>query len=147
MHWYKKSQFNEENTQNIDTPTIMVQPYEPIIQEVVNEMSLENPLFFKGINKINVDMGYGQFGSVGSENPADININIDKIKNTIGQDIDLNDPQYKNVVKDAIRTVIIHEKAHVSDASKAQEGSDVPLSGEELFPGGENVAEQAEKNI
>ena len=55
MNWYKKAQFTEENTQNIDVPLITVQPYEPVVQEAVDELYNENPRFFVGVNKINIE--------------------------------------------------------------------------------------------
>ena len=149
MNWYKKAQFTEENTQNINTPIIMVQPYEPIVQEVVDELYNENPQVFININRINVDMGYGQFGSVVSDNPADININLNNIKNEVSSKIitsfDINNEKHKMILKNEIKRIIIHEKEHVQDAFKAQEGSEDPLEGQELFPGGEGVAERAEQ--
>lgn len=147
MNWYKKAQFTEENTQNIETPLIMVQPYEPLVQEAVDELNSENPNFFKGVNKVNIDMGSGQYGSVSSENPSDININLDNIKSQLESDLqgqfDINNPAHKQHLLNLVKEVIVHEKAHVSDALQTQELSDTALSGEELFPGGENVAEQA----
>jgi hypothetical protein len=150
MNWFKKAQFTEENTQNIDVPIINIQPFEPIVQEAVNELYQENSNFFKGINKINIDTSYSQFGSVESVNPADININFNKIKSEIVSQIgnfDIYNPQHLKFLKDAIKRVIIHEKAHVQDAFQVQEMSqDRILGGEDLFPGGENVAQQAENN-
>jgi len=148
MNWYKKSQFTSENIQNVEIPIITVQPYEPIVQEVVQELYNEQPQFFIGVNKINVDMGYGQFGSVESINPADININFNRIKSEVSsqikENLDLNNFEHIRFLKDAVRKIIIHEKAHVQDALKTQESSKIPLSGEELFPGGESVAQRAE---
>lgn len=144
-NWYKLAQYTSDNTQGIDTPLIMVQPYEPLVQEAVDELQSESPNIFIGVNKINLDMGYGQFGSVSSDNPADINININNIKsevsNQLGSPFDPNNEQHKKVMKDSIKRVIVHEKAHVSDYDQ-----DSHLSGGNPFPGGEGVAEQAERN-
>jgi hypothetical protein len=109
--WYKRSQFTPENTTNLNNPTISVEPYEPIIQEVVNDIKTENPIFFNGVNKIKVDMGYGQLGSVDSTNPGDININIYKIKSDVmaqmsGQNFDINNPQHKQIMKDVVKRTI-----------------------------------------
>jgi len=149
MSWYKKSQFTEENTSSVQVPTINVQPYEPIVQQVVEEIKEQNPSFFVGINQINVDPGHSQFGSVSSTNPADININFNRIKDDfrhqMGVPFNPYNAYHLQIFKDSIKRVIVHEKAHVSDAAQAQQGSENPLSGEELFPGGENVAEQEEK--
>ncbi|MCF7796057.1 hypothetical protein K9M42_03105 [Patescibacteria group bacterium] len=147
MNWYKKSQFVQDDLQNINTPNIIVQPYEPLIQEVVEEIRVKNANFFQGVNQINIDTGFGQFGSVESINPADININLNKIKseviNQLNGNFDENNPEHRQVLKNKIEEVIVHEKRHVQDASEAQEKSDKPLQGQDLFPGGEAVAEQA----
>jgi len=145
----KTAQFTEENIQQVGTPNVTVQPYEPIIQEVVNEMQQSNPTFFNNVNKINVDMSYGQYGSVESTNPADININLDRIRSEVAAqspiDLDINNPEHRESFKDAIARVIVHEKAHVDDAMQAQEASPTPLGGADLFPGGEGVADRAEQ--
>ena len=149
MSWYKKSQFTEENTSSVQVPTINVQPYEPIVQQVVEEIKEQNPSFFVGVNQINVDPGHSQFGSVSSTNPADININFNRIKDDfryqMGVPFNPYNAYHLQIFKDNIKRVIVHEKAHVSDAAQAQQGSENPLSGEELFPGGETVAEQEER--
>lgn len=149
MNWYKIAQFTPENTQNVISPIVNVQP-EPIVQQIVDELKSEDPRFFVGINKLNLDMGYGQLGSVSSNNPADINLNFGKIKSEIssqlGESFNNNNPSHISALKDAIRRILIHERAHVLDAAQAQEGAKNPLSGNELFPGGEGVAETAERS-
>ena len=147
MNWYKKAQFTSENTQNIDIPIITIQPFEPLVQEAVDELQEEDPSFFKGINKINLDVSYSQFGSVKSDNPADININFNNIKSTVSSQLggafDYNNFYHKEVLKDAIKRTIIHEKGHVEDASKTHfERPEEGLAGEQLFPGEESAAEQ-----
>lgn len=145
MNWFKKSQYTEENTQNVGGPSVVVQPYEPLVQQVVDEMSSQNPGIFNSVNKINIDMGYGQFGSVVSDNPADININVYNLKsslsNQLGISFDANNPQHTEAMKDQIRRVILHEMAHVSDYDEEQH-----MQGDNPFPGGEGVAEQAERD-
>lgn len=151
MNWYKYSQFTEENMQSANTPMITVYPYEPVIQETVNEIQQENPNFFVGINKINLISTNSALGSVESTNPSDININMNNIKyqlqNQLNQPIEPNNPQHKEALKSAIKEVIVHEKAHVQDAIQAQEKSDIPLEGKDLFPGGETPAEIATQNL
>lgn len=147
MNWYKKSQFGQEDLQNINNPNIIVQPYEPLIQEVVEEIRTKNANFFQGVNQINIDTGFGQFGSVGSTDPTDININLNKIRSEVmtqlNGNFDENNPEHRQVLKEKIEEVIVHEKGHVQDAAEVQEKSDEPLQGQDLFPGGEPVAERA----
>jgi hypothetical protein len=148
QRWYKKAQFSPENTQNINSPLVVVEPYEPVVQEAVDELTAQNPNFFSGVNKIKIDMGYGQFGSVQSDNPADININFDRIKqelqNKLGSSFDINNPEHKYYLKDLIKRTIVHEKAHVSDASQAWEKGPQEFL-KNPFPGGEFVAEKSER--
>lgn len=143
----KNAQFSPENSKEISSPTISIEPYEPLIQEAVNEMKASNPNFFIGVNKINIDMGYGQFGSVSSKNPADININFNRIKNEItsqiGGSFDDKNPAHIQTLKDAIKRVIVHEKAHVQDASQSFQ-KDPSQFAKNPFPGGESVADMAE---
>ena len=152
-NWYKKSQFTPENTQNLNNPTISVEPYEPVIQEVVNDIKMEDPTFFNGVNKIKVDMGYNQLGSVESSNPGDININIYKIKSDVmahmsGQNFDINNPQHKQIMKDVVKKTIYHEKGHVEDALTVHNKSpEQGIGGKDLFPGGEPAAEQYEQKL
>jgi hypothetical protein len=151
--WFKKSQFTPENSGNLNTPTISIEPYEPIIQDVVNDIKIENPTFFTGVNKIKVDMGYGQLGSVESTNPGDININIYKIRSDVmaqmqGQNFDINNPEHKNIMKDVVKRTIYHEKGHVEDALNVHnKNPEMGIGGAELFPGGEPVAEQYEQKL
>lgn len=144
--WKKIGQFSEENTVNTQSPLIVIEPFEPIVSEVCDDIRKSNPNFFKNVNKLKIDMGFGQFGSVSSENPADININFQKIKNEVsnrlGGNFDVNNQEHKNVLKMAIRETILHEKGHVEDAWTANTSSpDKQLGGESLFPGGESAAE------
>ena len=116
-NWYKKAQFTQENTQNVDVPIIMVQPFEPLVQEAVDELQEESPSFFRGINKINLDISYGQFGSVASDNPADININFDNIKFNISNQLGGSfDPNNSNDLREKILYYLEHEEERESIA-------------------------------
>jgi len=145
MNWYKLAQFTEENIEGTDSPNVVIEPVEPIVQEVVNELKTESPNIFQGVRKIKIDMGYGQFGSVSSEDPSDINLNFNRIKSQLSQEFgtsfDINDPNQKQRLKNMIKETIIHEKGHVSDAWSAHQKTP-GIGGAKLFPGGENVAEQ-----
>ena len=145
MNWYKKAQSTEENIEGTDTPNVIIEPVEPLVQEAVNELKSHNPNFFKGVRKIKIDLGQGQFGSVSSEYPSDINLNFNRIKSQLSQEFgksfDPNDPIQKQRVKDMIKETIVHEQGHVSDAWRAHEKTP-GVGGAKLFPGGESVAEQ-----
>jgi hypothetical protein len=146
FNWEKISQFTEENTVNVESPSIIIEPFEPIVQEIAEEIKISSPNFFKGVNKIKLDMGFGQYGSVSSDNPADINLNFERIKSEVSNKIqspfDINNPEHKNILKEVIKETILHEKGHVEDALQAHESNpEAGLSGEKLFPGGEQAAE------
>jgi hypothetical protein len=146
MNWYKKAQFTEENTVNSQSPSIIIEPFEPLVQEATEEIKRDSPNFFQGVNKIKIDLGFGQFGSVSSDNPSDINLNYNKIKNEVMKRIDeafdINNLNHKDVLKEAIKETIIHEKGHVSDAwTSHSQDPESNLQGADLFPGGETAAE------
>ena len=150
--WKKLSQFTEENTTNTDSPSIIIEPFEPLVQEAVDDIKVSDPNFFRGVNKIKIDMGFGQFGSVSSENPADININIERIKNEFqnrtNQSFDYNNIEHKNILKECIKETIFHEKGHTEDAWQAHSADpSAGLAGENLFPGGEQAAESFVRKI
>lgn len=143
----KMAQFTDENTLYTQSPTITIQPFEPLVKEVVDELQSTSPGFFRGVNKINIDMGFGQFGSVKSDNPADINLNFNNIKqevtNQIPVQFDINNPEHKEILKAAIKETIIHERGHIDDAWQAHEKDpEAGIGGADLFPGGERAAER-----
>ena len=98
MNWYKKAQFNNEYIQETEvhtqSPNIVVYPYEPAIQEAVDQLKIENPNIFIGVNKIILDSKQSALGYVSNieqnEQRYDYNnihLNIDEIRNQIQQQI------------------------------------------------------------
>jgi len=150
MNWYhrlKLAQFTAENTVNVENSSIQVTPYDPIVDEVKNRILEKDPQFGRGINTVNIVGAGPGFGNVESTNPADINIRLEAIKSEVARQMGLpantQDPNYAEALKRAIEVVFYHEKGHVTDALRAQEGSpDDQLSGQSLFPGGEPFAER-----
>jgi len=140
MNWYKNAQ---ENSQNIGTPNISVQPFEPLVIEAVNELQSEQPGLLNDVTDINIDLGYGQFGSVTNVSPNTINLNMNKIKEQAaqqtGQQISGSDPRDANILKFYIKQVLQHELAHLGDLGASTDPSNP-------FPGGESVAERAQEN-
>jgi len=148
MNWYKKiaqllSVPAEQQSEGfIGTPNINIRPYEPIIAEAVNELKVEQPLLLNGISDINVDLGYGQFGSVSSGSPNSVNINMAKIKSETSQQLGLpfspSSQEHMEALKRNIKQVIVHEIGHTQDYD--------PEEGHYPFPGGEPAAEQFSRN-
>jgi hypothetical protein len=73
---------------------------------------------FTNITDINVDMGYGQLGSVISKSPNSINLNVNKMKDEarkqLGGAFNPGDPQHKAVMLFIIKQTIVHELSHIS---------------------------------
>jgi len=141
-NWFKKSQLVTETEQSehfLDSPNINVRPYEPIIQESVQELQQENPSILNNVTDINVDLGYGQYGSVISSSPNTININMSKLKDEInrqlGRPYSPQDEETKQLLKHLVKQIILHEREHVHDFN--------PEVGD--FPGGEAPAERAQE--
>jgi len=142
MNWFKKiSQNSVQSEYNIGTPNINVKPLEPLVQEVINELTMKSPNLFYNISDVNIDMG-GQnaLGWVSNTTANTINLNMARIKSDIKSQTgvsDENSDEYKVYLKKAIASVLMHELGHVEDYD--------PVSGS--FPGGEAAAEQFERNI
>jgi hypothetical protein len=114
--------------QDIDSPQIKIEPYEELIDCAVKIIQALEPNYFKGVETIKV-MPSSAYGHVSSDNPAVININIDRIKHEL-KNADGRSPAA------VAAAVIAHERGHVSDFS--------PETG---FPGGEGVAETEEQRM
>jgi hypothetical protein len=121
MNWYKISQIVNQTEQSqhlVGTPLINIRPFEPIIQQAVNELQSEQPGIFKNVSDINVDLGYSQFGSVSSKSPNSININMNHIKNEARKQLGhapSNNEQDKAVLIHLIKQTLVHERSHVYD--------------------------------
>jgi len=138
------AQATNPNQVQIDSPSVQIDPsIQADVQEAVNELQKMDSGFFKGVSKI-VALTGGAFGQVVSTDPTVINVNLVKIKQQVQQQMGSNynssDPKSKEVFKEALKRALVetisHEKAHVSDFDPEQH----------KFPGGEGVAESAERN-
>lgn len=138
MNWYKISQAiidpsATQSEQNIGTPNVNIKPLEPLIQEAARELQAENPGILDNVSDINVDLGYSQFGSVSSNSPNSININMNKIKDQFRQDTGEiyteSNLRHKQALKWLIKQTIIHELGHVQDYNPEDPNNPFP-SGE-----------------
>lgn len=121
MNWYKISQIvtqTEQSMHNVGTPNISIRPFEPLIQQAVNELQSEQPRIFANISDINVDLGYSQFGSVSSSSPNSINLNMNHIRDEARKQLGHppgNNDQDKAVLIHLIKQILVHERSHVYD--------------------------------
>jgi len=140
MNWYKIAQ-SDQSEHLMGTPQINIQPHEPLILEAVNELQAAQPGILDNVTDINIDIGYGQFGSVTNVSPNTININMNRIKEEAaqqtGKQISISDPEDTKILKHFIKQTIIHELGHIHDIGKSTDPSNP-------FPGGESVAERAQ---
>jgi len=139
MNWYKIAQIaqiEQQTESNLGGPSINIYPYDPILKETIDELQRESPGFFDNITDVVVDVGFGQFGSVSSLSPNTIYINLNKAKDQLNQTPNLpqsGSVEYKEALKNTIKEILIHERAHVLDYDAKTN----------TFPGGEMPAEQA----
>ena len=143
MNWYKTTQ-TEQTEPNIGTPNVSVQPYEPLVIEAVNELKNGQPDMFNNVTNINIDLGYGQFGSVTNVSPNTITLNMNNIKEEAakqtGQQISGSDPRDADILKFYIKQTISHELAHLGDLGSSTDPSNP-------FPGGESIADRAQEQF
>lgn len=145
MNWYKISQSvigqgEEQTKENLGGPNVNVRPYEPIIQEAVAELRSEQPGLLNNITDINVDIGYGQFGSVSSHLPNTVNINMNNLKDQLAKELGRpftpSDQDHQAKLKWMVKQTLVHEIAHTNDIG------DDPHN---PFPGGETPAERRQQ--
>jgi hypothetical protein len=116
----------------VNSPNIVIQPTEPVIQKAVNLLKKMDPNYFVGINQINLNSSTSNFGFVESgegKDPTVVNVNLNRIKQHAGSEAT---PEL--IAETAI--TIAHECAHTKS-----------FSGEQGFVGGESVAEQEERKV
>lgn len=127
-------------------PNVVVQPAEPIIDKAIKIIKRKEPNAFSGVRTINVGTGQGALGFVESglnKDPAVINIDANLIKNK-ASNFDPSVSEFLNQMANPeearkvfwTTVTLYHEVAHVKDYDE-QQG----------FPGGEGVAEAAERDI
>lgn len=113
----------------LDSPNVVIQPMEPIINKAIKILQRMDPSYFKGVRRIQVSpasLYYGFVESGTDKDPSVININMSKIKQEVG---DTNSPEA--VV--AAATTIAHERGHVMsfDEQKGFVGGETPAVAEE----------------
>lgn len=142
MNWYKISQLvnvDQQSEHLLGGPSVHIQPYEGAVNQAVNELQEASPGLFSGVTDIFIDMGHGQFGSVSSDSPNSVRINLDKIKSNastqLGQPFNPSDEMHQKALVQSIKQVLIHEISHVNDFDSTNM--------ENPFPGGEGVADRA----
>lgn len=123
----------------LDSPNIVINPAEPLVQKAVDLIKSKDPNFFKGVRKIIIgeEANYGHVESGPGKDHTIIHLNYPRINREIKSKMQgvSNDEIEKAIVKSLAGT-IAHERGHVLDFN--------PKSG---FPGGEGKAEQAEKEL
>lgn len=122
----------------LDSPNIIIEPQESLIQKAVDLIKSKDPSYFKGVRKI-ISGNFPAYGRVESgpgKDPAIVQLNFQRTKNEITNAIKSQNPNApQSMIDDAIvkslAETITHEKGHVSSFK--------PDSG---FAGGESPAEQ-----
>jgi len=114
----------------LESPNVVVEPMQPVIQKATEVLKRMNPQYFVGVRKIKAGVSphFGHVESGPDKDPAVININLGMVSQK-AQEYNANP-----VVASAI--VLAHEKGHVG-TFEAQQG----------FVGGESPAEQEEKRV
>jgi len=145
----KKMAQVEQMDSNIGSPNININPLDPLIAESVNELQSEQHGLLDSVTDINVDIGYGQFGSVTNVSPNTINLNMNRIKEEAAQEtgrqISTSDPDDINILKFYIKQTIMHELGHI-ESYKSTDPTNQWLPGGE-FEGGESPAEKRQNEF
>ena len=115
----------------LNTPAVVIQPMEPVINKAVNLLKRMEPNYFQGVRRIQVSPASIYYGFVESgqqKDPSVVNINMGKIKQEGGND--------ETAAVIAAATTIAHEVGHVKSYNQ-QQG----------FVGGESPAEAEERRV
>lgn len=122
----------------LDSPNIVIEPQESLIQKAVELIKSKDPNYFKGVRKIIVGNfpAYGRVESGPGKDPAIIQLNFQRTKNEVTSILRSKNPsisqqEIDDAIVKSLAATITHEKGHV--------GSFKPESG---FAGGESPAEQ-----
>lgn len=138
--FYKCAQ--EQIDPQVNSPNVLIEPYDSVVQDAVNKLMSTDANYFKGISKIEVKtLPVGVAGQVSSEDPTVVSIDAQDIKNIIqGSHGNPDDPDVVNqvaaLITKEIANTIHHERAHV-----------YTWHPEQGFVGGEAPAERAEQEI
>lgn len=121
---YYHRKYGQQIDQELDSPNVIVQPMEPVIDKAINLLKRMDPNYFKGVRRIQVspnNMYYGFVEGGQDKDPSVININMAKI----------NQQETDAVISAA--TTIAHERGHVQtyDTQQGFVGGEVPAEAEE----------------
>jgi len=119
QQFYKLSQEN--------SPTILVEPYDTLVEKAVKRLREKDPNFFVGVKKIVVAPS-PQYGHVSSDEHTVVHLNASRVKSELS-----GKPEEQQV--DTLASIIAHEVAHVKSFKGDQ------------FVGGETPAQAAEKDF
>ena len=146
INHYLKALMLVAQVSDISSPNVVVQPMDPLLDKAIKIIKQKEPNAFSGVSTINVGTGSGSLGFVESgpgKDPTVVNIDAGLIKNKASQ-FDPNTADFLNGLPNPeeakkvfwTTVTLYHEIAHVKDFDEK--------SG---FPGGEGVAESAERDI
>lgn len=122
-----------KTAQQTDSPDIVIEPLENLIQQAVNQLKQRDPNYFKGVTKIVSHSGpaYGHVESGPGKDPTVINLDFPRIKREVESEMGGSDRKsIDEAIIDALIDTIAHEKGHVQSFD--------PQTG---FVGGESPAE------
>jgi hypothetical protein len=129
----------------LESPNIIIEPQEGLIQKSVQKLKQMDPNYFQGVRKIVVtnEAAYGHVESGPGKDPHTIHLNFPKIKQEMTQKLKQMDPNVKTEIMDdaivtALAETIAHERGHIGPYK-----SGTPF--EKLF--GETEAEQKAKEF
>ena len=104
----------------VDSPNIVIEPVEPLLQKAVDELKKLDSNYFKGVRKIVVkdESVYGHVESGPGKDPTIIYLNLPRIKREITQQAKSSNPNApSNIIDDAIvkalADTIAHERGHI----------------------------------
>ncbi|NJO18585.1 MAG: hypothetical protein HC877_23510 [Thioploca sp.] len=115
----------------LESPNVIIEPYESIVDAAIKKIKQKEPLYFKGIRTIKIvpSSDYGHVKSGPNEDPAVVFINANRLKQELSQ---IPEDEMVNLVA----SVIAHEVGHVRS-----------FDPEKGFVGGESPAEAEEQRI
>lgn len=117
----------------LESPTVIIQPMEGLVQQAVNRIKQMEPNYFKGVRSIIIEpqSHYGSVESGPEKDPTVIHLNYNRIR----QEITAQGGSDEDVINSIIQT-IAHEAGHVKS-----------FSPEQGFVGGEQPAEQEAQRV
>lgn len=112
---------SKRSEQYVPSPSVIIQPLDPLVKKVVDDIKRSDPNFFMNVDKIIVEFGGGpQLGHVKRgplDSPRTIHIFKNRIRDLIKQNYggQMDAATFEKAVHDAIAEVIGHEKTHIGN--------------------------------